>query len=99
MKGQLNMFGLTIVYKHLNDCTGVQHLFDTASLHSSFFTSSAPIQNTDKFNLRTTHINLVQDNTEITDGHKNWDILLFKEALKVKDLNPILNSAVILNPW
>ena len=33
------------VYKHLNDCTGVQQLFDIASLHSSLFTSSAPIRN------------------------------------------------------
>ena len=82
------------VYKHLDDCTGVQHLFDIASLHSSLFTSSAPIQNSDKFDLRTTRINLVQDNTEIIDRHKNWNILLFKEALKIKELNPILNSGL-----
>ena len=82
------------VYKHLDDCTGVQHLFDIASLHSSLFTSSAPIQNSDKFDLRTTRINLVQDNTEIIDRHKNWNILLFKEALKIKELNPILSSGL-----
>ena len=51
------------VYKHLNDSTGVQHLLDIASLYLSLFTSSAPIQNSDKFDLRTTRINLVQDNT------------------------------------
>ena len=84
----------SVIYKHLNDCTGVQHLFDIASLHSSLFTSSAPIQNSDKFDLRTTRINLVQDNTEITDRHKNWNILLLKEALKIKELNPILNSGL-----
>ena len=84
----------SVIYKHLNDCTGVQHLFDIASLHSSLFMSSAPIQNSDKFDLRTTRINLVQDNTEITDRHKNWNILLFKEALKIKELNPILNSGL-----
>ena len=27
------------VYEHLNNYTGVQHLFDIASLHSSLFTS------------------------------------------------------------
>ena len=32
------------VYKHLNDCTGVQHLFDIVPLQSSLFTSPAPIQ-------------------------------------------------------
>ena len=73
-------------------CTGVQHLFDIASLHSSLFTSSAPIQNSDKFDLRTTRINLVQDNTEIIDRHKNWNILLFKEAQKIKESNSIFNS-------
>ena len=63
------------VYKHLDDCTGIQHLFDIVSLHLSLFTSSAPIQNSDKFDLRTTRINLVQDNIEIIDRHKNWNIL------------------------
>ena len=82
------------VCKHLNDCTGVQHLFDIASLHLSFFTSSAPIPNTDKFELRTARINLVQHNTEIIDRHRNWNDLLLKEALKIKELNPILNSGL-----
>ena len=62
------------IYKHLNDCTGVQ--------------------NSDKFDLRTTRINSVQNNTEIVDRHKNWNILLFKEALKLKELKPILNSGL-----
>ena len=85
MKGQLNMLGLTItaVYKHLNDCTGVQNLFDIASLHSLLFTSSVPFQNSDKFDLKTAHINLLQDNTEITDRHRDWNIV-FKEVLKIK---------------
>ena len=79
------------VYKHLNDCTAVQHLFNIVSLHSSLFTSSAPIQNSDKFDLGAARINLVQDNTEVINRHRNWNILLFKEALKIKDLNLILN--------
>ena len=33
------------VYKHPNEWTGLQHLFDIASLYSSLFTSSTPIQN------------------------------------------------------
>ena len=82
------------VYKHLDDCNGVQHLFDIASLHLSLYTSSAPIQNSDKFDLRTTRMNLVQDNTEITDRLKNRNILLFKEVLKIKELISILNSGL-----
>ena len=83
------------VYKHLNYYTGgVQHLFDIAYLHSSLITSSSPIQNSGKFNLRTARINLVQDNTEIIDRHKNWNTVLFKGALKIQELNPILNSVL-----
>ena len=74
--------------------SGVQHLFDIAYLHSSLFTSSSTMQDNDKFHLRTARINLVQDNTEITDRHKNWNIILFKEALKIKELNPILNCGL-----
>ena len=82
------------VYKHLDDCTGVQHLFEIASLYLSLFTSSAPIQNSGKFDLRTRRIYLVHGDTEIIDRHKNWNILLFKEARKIKELNPILNSGL-----
>ena len=82
------------IYKHLNDCTGVQRFFKVVFLHSSLFTSSALIQNSDKFDLRTTRINSVQNNTEIVDRHENWNILLFKEALKLKELKPILNSGL-----
>ena len=82
------------VYKHLDDCTGVQHLLDIAPFHSSLFTSSTPVNNSDKFDLRTTQINLARDNTEIIDRHKNWSILLFKEALRIKKLNPILNCGL-----
>ena len=66
MKGQLNMLRLTItvLFTNINNCSGVQHLFDIASLHLSLFTSSAPTKNSDKFDLRTTHYNLVQDNTD-----------------------------------
>ena len=28
------------------------------------------------------------------DRHKNWNIVLFKKALKIKELNPILNSGL-----
>ena len=55
---------------------------------------SSPIQIRDKWDLRTSHFNLVQDNTEIIDRHKNWNIILLKEALKIKELNPIVNSGL-----
>ena len=42
--------------------------------------------------LRTSRTNLVQMNTRIIDRHKNWNILLFKEAIKIKEEKPILNT-------
>ena len=58
-------------------------LFDSGSLHLSLFTLP-PIDNIDKVDLRTAHINLLQDNIEIIDTHTTWNILLFKEVQKIK---------------
>ena len=38
----------------------------------------------DKFDLRSSSVNLVQMNTRITDCHENWKVLLFKVAIKIK---------------
>ena len=38
--------------------------------------------------------NLVQMNPRIIDRHKNQNILLFKEAIKIKENKPILNTAL-----
>ena len=43
---------------------------------------------------RTSRINLAQMNTRIIDCHKNWNILLFKEAIKIKEKKPILNTGL-----
>ena len=49
----------------------------------------------------------MQDNNEIIDRHKHLNIILFKEIIKTKESNPILNSGLkaskelylVLNPW
>ena len=41
---------------------------------------------------RTSHMNLVQMNTKIIDYHENWNIFLFKEAIKIKVKKAILNT-------
>ena len=33
-------------------------------------------------------------NTRIIDRHKNWNILLFKEAIQIKEKKPILNTGL-----
>ena len=45
-------------------------------------------------NLRTSPINLVQISTRIIDSHNNRNILLFKEAIKIKEKKPILNTGL-----
>ena len=36
----------------------------------------------------------MQDNAEIINRHKNWNTVLFKGVLKIKELNPVLNSGL-----
>ena len=39
----------------------------------------------------------MQDNTEMIDRDENWDICLFQEGQKIKELNLVLNPG--LNPF
>ena len=43
---------------------------------------------------KTSCINLVQMNTRIIDCLKNWNILLFKKAIKIKEKKLILNTGL-----
>ena len=63
-------------------------MFDIGKLAPSLFTSNLIDHELD---LRSTRINLVQMNSQIIDRHKNWNILLFKEAIKIKEIRPSLN--------
>ena len=48
----------------------------------------------DAQDIRASYINLVQHNTRIIDGHSNSNILLFKEAIKIKELKPVLKHGL-----
>ena len=69
------------MFNQLNECNGVQRMFDIGKLAPSLFTNNLIDHELD---LRSTGINLVQMNTQIIDRHKNLNILLFKEAIKIK---------------
>ena len=71
----------SVVNIHLNECNGVQHMYDIAKLAPLLFSVSIA---DDVQDLRTSRVNLVQMNTRIIDRHKNWNILLFREAIKIK---------------
>ena len=48
----------------------------------------------DDFDHRSCHVTLVQMNTRIIDRHKNWNVFLFKEAIKIKEIKPTLNTGL-----
>ena len=66
-------------------------MFEIGKLTPSFLTNN--IIN-DEFDLRSSRINLVRMSTRITDRHKNWNVLLFKEATKIKEIEPTLNTGL-----
>ena len=56
-------------------------MFSIAKLPPSLFSNSIVDDVQDP---RTSGINLVQMNSRIIDRHKDWNILNFKEAIKIK---------------
>ena len=96
MKGQLNMLELviTVLFANISTTAQVSNICLILPLCISHCLCHHHLFKTDKFDLKTARINLVQDNTKIIYKHKNWNILLFKEKLKIKELNPILNSGL-----
>ena len=66
-------------------------MFDITKLPPSLLSDSIV---DDVQNPRTSYINLVQMNTRIINCHKNWNILPFKEAIKIKEKNLILNTSL-----
>ena len=64
-------------------------MFNIAKLAPSLFSDSIVDDVQDS---RKSSINLVQMNTRITDRHKNWSILLFKEVIEIKEKKPVFNT-------
>ena len=40
------------------------------------------------------NINIVKNNVRIIDSHRNRNFLLYKEAIKIKELKPLLNNGL-----
>ena len=79
------------MFNHLNEFIGVQHMFEIGKLTPLLLTNNII---DDEFDLRSSRVNLVQMNTRIIDRHKNWNVLLFKEAIKIKEIKPTLNTGL-----
>ena len=67
-------------------------MFEISKLTPSLLTNNII---DDDFDLRSSRINLIQMNTRIIDCLKNWNVLLFKEAIKIKESKPTLNATVL----
>ena len=76
---------------HHDQCLEVQYQLNNTSLGPALFSNDSNIGNADN---RNSCINLVIDNTIIIDCYKNFNILLFKEALKVNERKPTLNKGL-----
>ena len=75
---------------HIDECVEMQYLLDITSLGSSLFSNDDNIGATDNRNSR---INLVINNTNITDRYKNFNIIFFKEAMEINEIKPILKAS------
>ena len=40
---------------------------------------------------RDINTNIVKNNVRIIDSHRNWNVLLYKEAIKIRELKPLSN--------
>ena len=73
------------VRAHINECDGIKHIKNVMFLNTSL---NGDVTTSDH---RDININIVKDNVRIIDSHRNWNVLLYKEAIKIKELKPLLN--------
>ena len=69
----------------------MQYLLNITNLGPALFLNDNNIGEADNRNLR---INLVIDNTNTIDHYKDFNILLFKEAMKINERKPTLNTGL-----
>ena len=73
------------VRAHINKCDGIEHIknlmFQNTLVDGDITTPDH----------RHININIVKNNVWIIDSHSNWKVLLYKEAIKIKKLKPLLN--------
>ena len=82
---------IVTVKNHLDQCEGVHHLIKLVSLGLTFFFRPWQYQ-TYWQQSKSSCINLVIDNIKIIDHTKKFNMLLFKEAIKINRIKPALNT-------
>ena len=78
----------TVLWKTISTSV-LKCLFNITSLGPALFSNNSNTGNADN---RNSCINLVIDNNIIVDRYKSYNILLFKEALKINERRPTLNK-------
>ena len=77
----------SVVYNHINNCDGLKYLVDLLNIDQ--------VQTErDKFDEKILSVTTVKENISIIDRARRWDILLFKEALHIKEKNSTLNNGL-----
>ena len=76
----------SVVYNHINNCDGVKYLVDLLKI-------DLVQTERDRFD-KMYRIATVKENISIVDRARRWDILLFTEALHIKEKNPTLNNGL-----
>ena len=76
---------------HLDQWVEVQYLLNITSLGSALFSDD---KNTGRTDNRNPCINLVIDNTKITYRYKHFKILLFKQEIKINEVETSLNTGL-----
>ena len=70
------------IASHIDECTHFKHIIDIHNIHNDDVIEKEFI------------LNQIRTNTNIIDQSENWNILLYKEALHIKERKPSLNTGV-----
>ena len=77
----------SVLYNHINNCGEVKYLVDLLN------TDQVQTER-DKFDKKIYSVTNVKENISIIDSVRRWDILLFTEALHIKEKNLTLNNGL-----
>ena len=84
---------MSAINKHINCCSGFQHLLDLQKLDNALF-DNIPTATTTIINNHITYTELLRKNNRIIDKSNNWNILLIKESLHIKQRKPSINQGL-----
>lgn len=81
------------IHDHLDSCEGLNYTLNLFNFSPSLFNDNFMSQST-TVNKAEFYSTIVNKNTRIIASDNQWDMLLFKEAYYIKNLQPILNNGL-----